>query len=406
MNWKKTLIVSLLILAAGGAVTVLIFSTVPTAKRSGASKETAMLVDVIRSEKGNYRPTIEVMGTVEPSQEITLSPRVSGQIIDRSDDFTPGGQVNDGETLLQIDPADFKNTLQQRRSELRQARANLNIEMGRQQVAKQEFKLIGDTLEGMNKGLVLREPQLQSARSDVESAEAAVNQAQLDLERTTIKAPFDAHILSRNANVGSHVTPGENLGRLVGMDNYWVEATVPLSKLRWLSIPDGDVEDAPDEGSKVRIRNRTAWEQDEYRTGYLYKQVGTLEEDTRMARILITVPDPLAYEDTNSDKPAMMIGAFVEARIQARELDGVVRLNRDYIRKGENVWVMKDGKLEIRDVNIAFRDAKYAYITNGLDNQEQVVTTNLTTVTEGAELRLSSSDTTGTAANTTRNSTR
>lgn len=398
MHWKKTLLVSLLTLLAGAAVTVLIFSTEPTAQRTGASKQTAMLVDVIRAEQGDYRPTVEVMGTITPAQDITLSPRVSGRIIDRSPNFTPGGHVSKGEMLIQVDPSDYQNTLQQRKSELRQARADLNIEMGRQEVAKQEFKLIGDTLAGMNEALVLRQPQLESARSDVESAQAAVEQAKLDLERTSIEAPFDAHVLTRNVNIGSQVAPGNNLGRLVGRDTYWVEATVPLAKLRWLSFPDGDVEDAQKEGSKVKIRNRTAWDSDEFRTGYLYKQVGTLEDETRMARVLISVPDPLATEEAHADKPAMMLGAYVEARILADELKDVVRLNRDYLRSDETVWVMKDKKLSIRNVNIVFRDAQYAYITGGLNDNEQVVTTNLTTVTDGAALRLSSAEDTASAA--------
>ncbi len=384
MSWKKTLVISVLILAAGAAVTGIIFSTEPTAKKTGATKETAMLVDVTTVQRGDFRPTIQVMGTVRPSQDITLSPRVGGQIIDRSPSFTPGGYVDKGDTLLQIDPADYRNLLEQRESELRQAKADLNIEQGRQQVARQEYKLIGDTLPAPNEALVLRKPQLESARSKVESARAAVEQARLQLQRTTIEAPFDAHILSRNANIGSQVAPGDDLGRLVGLEHYWVEATVPLSHLPWLSFPDQSNE----RGSEVRIRNRTAWEEGKYRTGYLYKLVGTLEDETRMAKVLISVPDPHAYHADNSDKPILMIGAFVEAHLQADKLNNVVRLNRDYIRQDETVWVMKEGKLQVREVDTAFRDARYAYIRTGLKDNEQVVTTNLATVTDGAPLRL------------------
>jgi RND family efflux transporter MFP subunit len=387
MNWKTTLLICLALLFGAGAVTTLIFSTEPTAERTGATRETAMLVDVTTVRRDTVRPTIEAMGTVRPAQDIVLSPRVGGEILRRADAFTPGGYVQEGETLLQIDPSDYENALQRRRSELRQAEADLSLEMGRQDVAQQDYQLLDDSLSEEDRSLVLREPQLNAARSAVESARAAVEQAELNLERTTIRAPFDAHILSRNVNVGSQVAPGDELGRLVGLDEYWVEATVPVSTLRRLSLPeDGE------QGSSVRIQNRSAWEEGASREGHVFRVVGSLEGETRMARVLVSVPDPHAYQSENVDGPRLMIGAYVEARMQGTPMPDVVRLNRDYLRSNDTVWVMEDGELRIRDVSVAFRDAEYAYIDEGLADRAQVVTTNLSTVAEGAPLRLEGSE--------------
>jgi len=387
MTRNRTLLVSLGLLLVGGAVTTLIFLTEPAAQRTGATRETAMLVDVTPVERDTVRPTIEAMGTVRPAQEITLSPQVGGEIIRRSEAFTPGGYVEAGSRLLQIDPADYENALQQRRSELRQAEADLTLEMGRQDVAQKDYQLLADSLTGVNKDLVLREPQLNSARSDVESARAAVDQAELNLQRTSIEAPFDAHILSRNVNVGSQVNPGDALGRLVGLDTYWVEATVPLSKLQWLSLPEDE-----EGGARARIRNRTAWADGQSREGRLFRVVGALEEKTRMARVLVAVPDPHASRSANSDQPRLMIGSYVETQLRGKALPNVVRLDRDYVRDGETVWVMEDNALSIRDVEIVVRDAHYAYIDDGLSDGDQVVTTNLATVTDGAPLRLEGSE--------------
>jgi len=384
MSWKKTLFISIGILVIAIGVIALIFSTEPTAEQAGATRATPMLVDVIDVEKGDYRPTIQAMGTVRPSQEVNLSPRVSGEVESLSDAFTPGGYIEKGEQLLQIDSSDYRNTLEQRKSELRQARADLNIEMGRQDVARQDYQLFADTLSEENKSLVLREPQLESARSIVESAQAAVDQAQLDLDRTTIEAPFNAHILTRNVNVGSQVSTNETLGHLVGLDNYWIEATVPVSKLRWITIPEGNEQN----GTEVRVRNRTAWPPDTYREGSLFRLIGTLEDQTRMARVLVRVPDPQAYKTDDPDVPRLMLGSFVEVHIPADELEDVVRLNRDYVRDDDTVWVMDDGELNIRDVGVVFRDARYAYIKSGLSGGDQIVTTNLSTVSDGAPLRL------------------
>jgi RND family efflux transporter MFP subunit len=378
----KTLLICLAIFAAGAVVTVLIFFTEPTAQRTGASKETAMLVEVTTVAPDTVRPTIEAMGTVRPSQEIMLRPQVGGKIMDRADAFTPGGFVDAGTKLLQIDPSDYRNTLQEEQSDLQQAQADLTLEQGQQNVAQQDYRQLQDTISGANRALVLRKPQLESARSQVQSAEAAVEQAQLNLRRTSITSPFDAHILERTVNVGSQVAPGDPLGRLVGLDTYWVEATVPVSKLRWLRMPRNG-----EEGARVRVRNRTAWPEGEYREGRLFRLVGSLEEDTRLARVLIEVSDPLAREG-DADRPRLLLGSYVEAQIRTKRLDDVVRLNRDYVRDDETVWLMEDGVLRIRDVNVLIRDATHAYIDEGIDEEARVVTTNVSTVRDGAPLRL------------------
>lgn len=388
MKSTKILIICLCILLVGTGATVLIFLTEPTAKREGATRETAMLVEVIKAERGDFRPTIVTTGTVQPSEDITLSPLVNGQIIQRSPAFTPGGFVTRNQMLLQIDPADYRNTLELRRSELLQTEADLNVEMGRQELAEQDYQLIGDSLPPANKSLVLREPQLDAVKATINAARAAVNQAQLNLDRTTIRAPFDAHILTRNVTVGSQVAPGDNLGRLVGTDHYWVTATVPVSQLQWLSFPDSDHQ----VGSPVKIVNNTAWPVDSYRDGYLYKQVGALDDQTRLAQVLVLVPDPLVHNYDTANLPKLMIGAFVEAHISAEEIPDVIRLPRDYVRSNNTVWVMENEKLTVRNARVVFSDTQYAYISEGISDQDLVVTTNLSTVVEGAGLRIEDPD--------------
>jgi RND family efflux transporter MFP subunit len=330
---KKTLLICCGILLAGIGLTALTFFTEPTATRINATRKTAMLVEVTKVQRGDYRPIIVAMGTVEATQDITLSPRVGGEVMSRAQAFTPGGFVDKGEPLLQIDPADYRNTLQERKSELRQAVSDLNVEMGRQNVAMKDYQLLDESLAAEFESLVLRKPQLNSARAKVEAARATVNQAELELERTKIKAPFRAHILSRNVSVGSQVSPRDNLGRLVGLDSYWVVTTVPLSKLPWLSFPRADDE----KGSNVQIRNRVAWPEETYRTGYLHRMVGALEEQTRMARVYVSVPDPLSHQAESSGLPPLMIGAFVETSIQAETIKDVIRIDRDYVRANNTV---------------------------------------------------------------------
>lgn len=386
---KTTLLVCLAILVAAAGAVVLIFRTEPVPTRAGATRETAMLVDVTEAEAGTFRPTIVATGTVRPAREVILRPRIDGRVMKRAKEFVPGGFVEEGEVLVRLDPSDYRNALQQRKSELKQARADLRLEMGRQDVARQEYQLLDESLANENRGLVLREPQLKAARSQVDSARAALEQARLELRRTTIEAPFEAHVLSRSINVGSQVASGDELARLVDAETYWVETTVPVSKLPWIRLPNGDSA----AGSRVRVRNRSAWGEDAYRSGRLYKLIGSLGQDTRMARILVRVRDPLARKEGAAGKPRLMLGSYVRTRIRGRPLSDVVRLDRPLLRKDDTVWVMEEGKLAIREVRIALRDAEHAYIREGLRAGEKVVVTDLATVQEGAALRLDGQDT-------------
>jgi len=382
-KWVFTLLVCLAILGVAGAAVKIIQSTEPTPQRTGASRRTAMLVETTPAERGAFRPVIEVLGTVRAREEISLSPRVSGEIIERSPDFTSGGFLEKGQMILRIDPADYENIVAQRRSALHQAEADLDIEMGRQQVAQLDYELLGDDIDLDDKSLILRQPQLNAAKADVEAARAALAQAELDLERTTIRAPFDAQVISRNANVGSQVARGDDLGQLVAVDSYWVVATVPLSKLRMVEFAR---EEEP--GSKARIRIRSAWPAGLYREGEVLRLIGALDPMTRLARVNIAVADPLTRSGDPAKQPPLIIDAVAEVTIEGRELNDVIRIDRDYLRENDTVWAKEEGELRIKRVTVAFRDARYAYVSEGLSEGEQIVTSGLSTVVEGAPLRV------------------
>ena len=382
----KTALISVGMLLLGVALMVLIFKTEPTAGRRDLAKETAMLVEVTPAEGGSFHPRIEVMGRVVPAREVTLRSRVGGRVIETNEAFEPGGRAGEGDVLLRLDPADYQAVMRQRRSELDQTRADLELERGRQAVARQDFELLGEDLDQGNRALVLRKPQLKQAQAKVEAAEAALSRARLDLERTRLAAPFDAQILSRSVTRGSQINAGDELARLVAIDRYWVEASVPLSRLRWLRF----AEDGQD-GAPVTLRQDAVWGEDRHRQGRLQRLVGELEQAARLARVLITVDDPLALA-APPGTPPLMLGAFVTALIQGRELEDVVRLERGLVRRDDTVWVMADGALEIRPVTVLLRDADYAYIADGLAHGDQVVRTDLTTVVDGAPLRLEQAD--------------
>ncbi|EMI41129.1 efflux RND transporter periplasmic adaptor subunit [Rhodopirellula sp. SWK7] len=407
------------ILAASVGAVVWINRTEPVAQTINAKRKSAALVETITLQRGTYRPKITVLGTVQAAREVDLSPRVSGQVVEMSQEFIPGGIVKQGTVLLKIDRADFENALLISKSELEQVQASLDIESGRQSLARKELAMLEGTIEATNRALVLRQPQIASIRAEVKAAEAAVQRAQLDLDRTEVVAPFDAQILTRSVNVGSQVSTGDELGRLVGIDEYWISAAVPVRSLRWINfgkpptdtsqdLPrsrvDAERETAADddaeeqkphfkkeqprhptrEGSQVTIRDADAWGPDAHRTGTVSRMIGALDEQTRLARVLITVPDPLA---NSSDAPPLILGSLIDVEIEGRTIQDVIRLPRDYLRDGDTVWVMEDNQLRIHEADVFFRDAQFVYIRDGIDDGDEVITTTLATVADGVNLR-------------------
>ncbi|TWT68745.1 efflux RND transporter periplasmic adaptor subunit [Crateriforma conspicua] len=382
------------ILAGSVWAVVIINQTEPTAQTINAKRKSSALVETITVHRQTCRPTITVLGNVQSAQEVSLSPRVDGQIVELSPHFIPGGMVKAGDVLLKIDPADFENDLRISESELRKAEASLDIESGRQSLAQKELKLLEGTIEGTNRALVLREPQIASIRAEVAAAQAGVQRAKLRLERTKVLAPFDAQVLSRTVHVGSQVGTGDELGRLVGIHEYWVSAAVPLRSLRWIqfanpeSVGSYDADAVPD-GSEVILRDRDAWGPDVHRIGVVSRMIGALDQRTRLARVLISVADPLSLQ---GDDPPLIIDSLVDVEIQGRPIHDVIRLSRSYLRDGDTVWVMQDDELRIRQADVVFRDADHVYIRDGLNDGDEVVATTLATVADGVSLRKIESD--------------
>lgn len=395
-----TTICCIAILAGTAAAVVVINQTEPTAQQINATRKSAALVQTVGVVRGSYSPRIVVLGTVQAAQDIVLSPRVSGQVVELSRRFVPGGMVRKGELLLRIDPADFQNAVSIRESELQQREASKEIEQARQRLAEKELKMLEGTIDETNRALVMREPQIASIEAEVAAAVAEVERAKLDLERSSIFAPFDAQIQSRSMNVGSQVRIGDELGRLIGLEEYWIMAAVPVRSLQWIEFPDetqtetltaGTETDGTKskieprlKGSKVLLRHEDAWGPDVERVAHVSRMIGTLDQQTRLARVLITIADPLGQ---TSDAPPLILDTLIETEIIGRPIKDVVRLRREFVRDNDNVWVLKDDKLQIRQTKIVFQDAQYAYIREGLETGDRVVTTTLATVAEGVGLR-------------------
>lgn len=382
----KTILTSTVMIISSALAISVIFSTEPKAQKDGATKKTPMLVEVINADWGNHVPVIRTYGVVKPSKTIQLKPRVGGEVIAVSPQFVPGNLISQGQWLIKLDPTDFEIALERARSELTKAESAYAIEQGEQIRAQKAFELVSETIASDNKALILRQPQLKQVEAEVKTAQAMVKQAEIELQRTVIAMPFSGQILSREANLGSQLTPGNVLADVIGTKTYWIESNIPLSQLAWLAAP------ASDDEANVVIKNTTAGNQETEHQGKLIQVITRLDEQSRMARVLIEVNDPLGLTSNNQQisSNALIAGTYVETDLPAKTINDSVKLPVQYLRKRDTAWVMKDGKLDIRSVTVLYRDENFAYISEGITEGDKVITTDISAVRQGANVELKS----------------
>jgi len=374
----------IIVVVVSAAVAAWLMQSGPKAKPR-AKVRNAVTVDVVPVTFAQQATTINVMGTVKPQREVALKPRASGEIIRISDKLIPGGHFSQDETLLTIDPSDYQLVVKQLVSEISRAEADLQMEFGRQRVAHKEYELLGEKVSAEEHALMMRVPQLESSRATLEGIRARLEQAQLDLKRTTVQAPFNAIVMSREINRGTRVSPATTLATLVGSDSYWVEAPIPTSQLKWISTG----QQGNDSGSPVRIYNTTAWGPDSYRTGRVIGLTAMVEEQGRMAKLLVEVTDPLDLRPSSRKQPKLLLGSYVRVEIEGRTLPQATAIDRNLIRDGDQLWIMNDqGQLDIRPVEIAFRGQDQVLITSGVSAGELLITSNLPSPVQGMTLKL------------------
>ena len=371
-----------LVLAGGVALAVAFVKTAPKAERKPPARA-ARLVETLTVRIGPQPTVIHAHGTVRPAREVTIFPRVSGEVISINADLIPGGRFAEGAELLRIDPEDFELAVRQRQTDVDRARAALALEMGQQAVAMREYELLGESLSEANRDLILRKPQLAQGQAAVEAAEAALDLARLNLDRTTVKAPFNGIVRDRYVNAGAQVTPSSPLALATGSDEYWVELTLSADHLRWMRVP-GEGEEG---GSRARVYPSGGGARG-FREGTVLRVLPDLEPQGRLARVLVRVPDPLARRPESDGQPALLLGDYVRVEIDGTALPAAVALDRRMFRDGDRIWLMNArNELEVRPVTVAFRGLDTLLVTTGLADGERVVVTDLPAAIPGMTLR-------------------
>jgi len=386
-------ILALLVIALAAGASYWLYNSKPQTKKKRPQRPIPV-VKTIALVPQNEPIVFEASGTVIPARQVVLLSEVEGRVIEQNKDLVPGGIVAEGDMLIQIDPLDYQLQAQGREAEVATAQYELDVEKGKQIIAQQEWKILRDELQEkqINEQLALRKPHLRHAEAQLNAAKSRLSVAKLAERRTTIRAPFNGLVLEEFVETGQFVGKQSSIATLVATDRFWVQVSIPLSLLDRIHFPGMSEEKA----SKVQVILEKGYQgSPTIREGEIFKLLGDLDPKSRMARILVTVQNPLnlpgqknypGIQVSRSEK--ILLGSFVKVRINAGILEDVYVLPRHSVREGNRVWtVNSEGIVAFREVKILWRRVDDVLVDATLPPDERIILSRLQAPVPGMFVR-------------------
>ena len=372
-------------------IAVIIRMNPPEAPQRPAFTGPMMTVETRPVIPQSYRVRLQSYGTVQPRTRSMLVAQVGGQIVEINENVRDGGFFEKGDVLAQIDPRDYQADVQIAEATLADARQALAEAVARSEQAREDWERLGN--EGEPTELVLRIPQLEAARARVASAQSALTKAQLDLERTSVVAPFAGRVIRKSVDLGQVVGQNTQLAEIYATDV--VEIRLPLRNrdLGFIELPESYrfIESDGDDAVDVTIRSDLIGE--EQWDAKLVRTEGAIDQTARQLHVIAQIDDPFGRE--SEDRSPLKIGQYVTAEIEGKELNDVLVIPNNTIYQGSYVYVVEDGVLQRRDLDIAWTNDTDAIIAGGLEAGDDLVVTPLGQVTSGIRVSVAGANSQG-----------
>lgn len=392
-------ILPLAMLVAATAIAYVMYLNRPTSETS-EPVYVPVTIDVAQVVQEDLRIPIQAQGSVSALRKTNLVSEVSGNIVEVSSAFNVGGYVSAGDVILRIDPRNYQTRLLRAQAALESTNSNLAQEKGRAQVALNEWERLpkGSQRSQAAKDLYLRKPQMGQAEAQSLAAQADLNTARDDLERTVIRSPYDALISKKSSELGQFVGVGTPLAEIFSVDYAEVRLAIPQSKLAYIDLPGlADVETLK---SQVDLYTDVSGDLKHW-LATLHRTEGTYDERSRVLFTVARIADPYALKN-DSAHPPLRIGTFVNANIQGKLQSNLVALPRYILRAGNNVWTIdKNQQLRNRKLTLLRTGGDTMYVTAGLQDGDLVSLTALDSTFAGATVNIVSSTKTNAASEPT-----
>ncbi len=361
--FKTLRVFVVLLVAIVIAVTLVILR--PKAERQEVV-EKGRLVEVFPAKAENVQMVVEAFGTVTPRASLKLVAQVRGQIVDIYPAFKEGSFVKKGIRLIQIDPRTYSLEVKRRKVQIRQSEAELKrlkqevvnlrsrVKIAKSDVnlAKNEYlrlkKLIDrkviaqsqldkaeqaylasrERLQAFENQLALIGPRKEQLIAARDMAEVMYQQANLDLERSGIEAPFDGWVLEKAIEVGQHVNVGQQLGSIFKSGELDIEVNIPTKDFKWLPADLGEKSSVAADVIFKNTGEQKVWK------GRVARVKARMDEKTRTLPVVIEVDETATAEASNGGF-RLRPGMFVTIKIKGKEVNHAYVLPRYVVYPGD-----------------------------------------------------------------------
>lgn len=401
--------------------------------------ETATPVRTITLAPTTVTPRIIGYGFVEPGRIWDAVAQVAGTVVEREPLFERGRRVEQGQTLLVIDPTDYDLAIAQIEAELTALDAQLD------ELDVQEENLAVQT-EIEARALALSESELERQRDlrsrgtvsevavdaaetatlgqrqrvqDLENqarllpaqravlvanraqAEARLEQARVDRQRTEIRAPFDGRVAAAGVEVGRYVRIGDQLGQIDGIDV--AEVTTQLSASDFGPFLDllnrahgGPAQGQPGTRNPDRMIERLGLSAEiQYRLSgrvvrwdaRVDRVTEQVDPETRTIGMVVAVDEPYT-QVVPGQRPPLVKNLFVEVEVRGKAIEGQLVVPRAALHRGEDgrdwLYVANgEDRLERREVAVLLSQDDFAVVTGTVEAGNRVIVSDLVPAIDG-----------------------
>ncbi|MEO0982836.1 MAG: efflux RND transporter periplasmic adaptor subunit [Pseudomonadota bacterium] len=348
---------------AAGLITNRVLSSASSAPQIRTAGSPVATVETVLPETRDTQVRVEETGTVQVRTSIELSPQVGGRVVYINPALVSGGTFSRGEVLFRLDDSDYQANIERARADLSSRQADLQVEQAEADIAQREWNIVnpGQPIPPN----VAREPQLARAEAAVRSAEAALADARLDIDRVEFSLPFNGRILSTSIEVGQNLMAGQSYGR--AYDPEGIEVSVPVNQavLQGLSPAQG-------REAIVRVNSGPLSQSGTSYQAKVSRADAELDPQTRLARLTLEFTETVP----------LLPGEFVDVEIIGPVVPGAYRFPESAMQENRSLWVVEDGVLQRRQPQLVFADAG-TIVALPFDRGDGIVVTPLNDPEEG-----------------------
>ena len=368
----RHLIIPVFILGIFLFLAATLMATAPVLEPSSVEK-LATTVRVVEIQPKSVQLKVNSQGSVMPSTESQLIPEVSGKVSWMSPNLVAGGYFDNQEILIRVDDTDYKTKLDR-------AQANLTRAEAEQQHNEFEYR----RMQSLVKRNLVSRSQLENslrayrvAEASLQDATANFNQAEQDLARTQIRAPFAGLVRSENVDIGQFVSRGSPIATIYAGNQAEVRLPIADRQLAFLNIPVSIRGEIPQEFQpEVTLTAQYAGQTLEWK-GNIVRSEAEIDVSSRMVQLVARV-------ESASNPVPLSIGLFVSAEIQGLAAKNIVVLPREALRNDNQVLVVDDeNRLRFRKIETLRLYQDDLLVQAGLEAGERVCISPLQTAIEG-----------------------